>query len=75
MLSCRLLGHRMRFEADGETMRWHCIRGCGFEGEKTYATSAEAARYAAAFDREDREDIGRRTPLSLMPLRLGRRRG
>jgi hypothetical protein len=75
MLSCRVLGHRVRFEADGETMRWSCARGCGLEGAKSYPTHAEAARYAAAFDREDREDIGRRTPLSLMPLRLGRRRG
>jgi hypothetical protein len=33
----------------------------------------EAARYAAAFDREDRRDLGRRAPLvALLPLRLRR---
>jgi hypothetical protein len=35
---------------------------------------AEAARYAAAFDREDRRDLGKRAPLvALFPLRLSRR--
>ena len=34
-------------------MRWSCERDCGFEGSKTYAERAEAARYATAFDRED----------------------
>jgi hypothetical protein len=33
----------------------------------------DAARYAAAFDREDREDRGRRAPLfGLLPLRIAR---
>jgi hypothetical protein len=54
-------------------MRWHCERGCGAGGEKTYATPEEAARYAGAFDREDRDDLGRRAPLlGLFPLRLAR---
>ena len=51
-------------------MRWACERGCGAGGSKEYATVAEAARYAAAFDREDRQDLGRRAPLGLLPLRL-----
>ena len=72
-LRCRLLGHRFRFEADGETMRWRCERGCGAGGEKRYERAADAARYARAFDREDREDLGRRAPLfGLFPLRLVR---
>ena len=79
MLRCRLLGHRFRFAADGETMRWHCQRGCGAGGSKRYDTAAEATLYASAFDREDREDLGRRAPLfGLFPLRLlrpWRRRG
>jgi hypothetical protein len=33
----------------------------------------DARRYAAAFDREDRQDMGRRAPLiGLLPLRLAR---
>jgi hypothetical protein len=73
VLSCRLIGHRYRFEADGSTMRWRCERDCGAGGEKRYTTTGEAQRYARAFDREDRTDIGRRAPLiGLLPLRIGR---
>ena len=54
-------------------MRWTCERGCGAGGERTYTTPSDAERYARAFDREDREDIGRRAPLvGLFPLRLAR---
>ena len=55
-------------------MRWECER-CGAEaGEKTYATPEDAARYAIALDREDREALQRRPAmLSLLPLRLFRR--
>lgn len=73
MLRCRLLGHRYRFTSERDTMRWACARGCGAEGSKTYATAAEAQRYARAFDREDREDLGRRAPfVGLLPLRFWR---
>jgi hypothetical protein len=72
-LGCRVAGHRFRFWADGETMRWECER-CGQTGAKSYPTPGDAARYAHAFDREDREAVGHRTPLSLLPLRFGRRR-
>jgi hypothetical protein len=73
VLSCRVLGHRYRFRADGPTMTWSCERCGGPGGSKTYASAEEAARYAAAFDREDREDAGRRAPLvALLPLRLWR---
>jgi len=52
-------------------MRWSCGRGCGTGGAKEYRTAEDAARYARAFDREDREDLGRRVPLvGLFPLRL-----
>jgi hypothetical protein len=74
VLACRVLGHRWRFAADGEVMRWQCGRGCGASGSKRYPTAAEAARYARAFDRQDAEDIGRRPLLSLLPLSFGRRR-
>jgi hypothetical protein len=72
-LACRLLGHRYRFTADGATMRWACAR-CGAPGgTKTYASAQEAERYARAFDREDRDDLGRRAPLvGGLPLRLWR---
>jgi hypothetical protein len=73
MIACRLAGHRYRFRSEGATMRWTCERGCGAGGEKRYASAAEARRYAAAFDREDREDLGRRAPLiGLLPLRIFR---
>ncbi|GAA1434445.1 hypothetical protein GCM10009601_58900 [Streptomyces thermospinosisporus] len=53
-------------------MLWHCARGCGAEGSKRYPTARDAERYARAFDREDRADLGRRAPLGLLPLRLVR---
>jgi hypothetical protein len=73
VIACRLLGHRFRFSADGATMRWTCARDCGTGGAKHYATAADAERYARAFDREDRADLGRRAPLiGLLPLRIWR---
>jgi hypothetical protein len=73
MLRCRILGHRFRFTNDGNEMRWTCQRGCGAGGAKRYPTPADARRYATAFDREDREDLGRRAPLiGLLPLRIAR---
>ncbi|TDC56196.1 hypothetical protein E1281_08360 [Actinomadura sp. KC345] len=71
MMRCLLLGHDHRFTAEGETMRWHCARGCGTGGEKVYPTASDARRYARAFDRKDTEDAGKRAPLiGLFPLRL-----
>jgi hypothetical protein len=76
-LACRVIGHRYRFAAEGETMRWTCGRCGAAGGEKRYASAAEARRFARAFDREDREDLGRRAPLvaglALRALRLLRR--
>jgi hypothetical protein len=73
MLRCRLLGHRFRFTSEDRTMRWQCQRGCGAGGEKAYSTAADARRYAAALDREDREDLGLHAPLIAgLPLRLAR---
>jgi hypothetical protein len=72
-VACTVFGHRYRFTADGPTMRWSCARCGSVGGEKTYASSDEAARYARAFDREDREDLGRRAPLIAgLPLRVWR---
>jgi hypothetical protein len=65
------MGHRYRFRAESETMVWECQRGCGAGGRKRYGSAADASRYAAALDREDSEDLGRRAPLiGLLPLRL-----
>lgn len=72
-VACRVFGHRWRFSADGATMRWACERGCGARGEKRYETPEQARRYARAFDREDRSDIGRRPLLSLLPVGIARR--
>lgn len=73
MLRCRLLGHRFRFSSEGPQMRWACERGCGAGGTKAYGTAAEAARYATAFDRDDRASLGRYPTLSTLPLWLVRR--
>ncbi len=55
-------------------MIWECARGCGAGDRKTYPSPAQAAHYAAALDREDRDDLGRRAPLiGLLPLRVWRR--
>jgi hypothetical protein len=70
MLLCRLLGHRFRSVADGNTMRWDCERGCGAGASKEYPTPGDAERYARAFDREDRSELGRRAPFGLFALRL-----
>ena len=75
MRTCRLLGHAYRFTTDGPTMRWACER-CGEEGgSKTYATAADAQRYARALDRRDAEDVGKRPLLSMLPLWLARKAG
>ena len=73
MVSCRVLGHRWRFSSEGEVMRWECGRGCGAEGSKRYPSAEQAARYARAFDREDRDATGRRPLLSMLPLWVARR--
>ncbi len=71
MLACRVFGHRYRFTAEGTVLTWRCQRSCGAGGTKTYASAAAARRYAATFDREDRDNIGRRAPLiGLFPLRI-----
>jgi hypothetical protein len=72
-MRCRLLGHRYRFRADGATMTWTCERCGDVGGSKEYGSAEEAARFAGAFDREDRADLGRRAPLiALLPLRMWR---
>jgi hypothetical protein len=73
MLMCRLFGHRLAFRSEGTRMVWECERGCGAGGSKDYPSAADAQRYAAAFDRRDSDDLGRRAPLfGLLPLRLWR---
>lgn len=72
-VGCRVFGHRPAFRAEGRTMRWECERGCGEGGAKSYATAAEAERFAAAFDRRDDARLGERAPLlGMFPLRLWR---
>ncbi len=54
-------------------MVWLCQRGCGAGGRKRYQTAAQARHFAAAFDREDNQELGRRAPLfGLFPLRVWR---
>ncbi len=72
-LSCRTMGHRVRFSAEGTQMTWECARGCGFGGSKTYPDAETASRYAEVLDRDERDDLGKRSLISLMPLRLARR--
>jgi hypothetical protein len=72
-LTCRLLGHRFRFQSEGATMRWACERdGCDAGGTKRYESAERAAKFAAAFDVEDRHELGRRAPFGLLALRLWR---
>ncbi|MGI8450226.1 MAG: hypothetical protein ACR2MP_24230 [Streptosporangiaceae bacterium] len=69
-LACHILGHHYRFTADGAVMSWRCQRDCGAGGTKAYESAVAARRFAAAFDREDYEELGRRAPLvGLLPLR------
>jgi hypothetical protein len=71
MLRCKVFGHRYRFSATGAIMRWECQRDCGAGGSKTYPSPAAARHYASAFDREDRDQLGRRAPLvGMFPLRI-----
>ena len=52
-------------------MRWECQRGCSAGGTKRYSSAAAASQYAAAFDREDLHELGRRAPLlGMFPLRI-----
>jgi hypothetical protein len=52
-------------------MHWECQRDCGAGGRKTYHSPAAAHHYASAFDREDRDQLGRRAPLlGMFPLRI-----
>ncbi len=68
-----MFGHRYRFRADGPTMTWTCQRGCAVGGSKSYASAAEARKFATAFDKEDADDLGRRAPLlGMLPLRMAR---
>jgi hypothetical protein len=71
-LRCRIFGHRYRFTTTDTVMRWSCARdGCTATGSKRYPTAEAAARFAAAFDREDRDELGRRAPLfGTLPLRI-----
>jgi hypothetical protein len=55
-------------------MIWDCERGCGAGGSKEYPSAEAARRYAQAFDREDSDALGKRPLLSLLPLRMARRR-
>jgi hypothetical protein len=71
MLRCKVFGHRYRFSATGAVMHWECQRGCGAGASKTYPSTAAAHHYASAFDREDRDQLGRRAPLlGMFPLRI-----
>jgi hypothetical protein len=73
MVGCRVFGHRYAFRTEGSTMLWECDR-CGYRGGwKSYATPAAAQHYAAAFDRRDTDDLGKRAPwLGMFPLRIWR---
>ena len=55
-------------------MRWACERCGDAAGTKEYQTTDDARRYAAAFNKRDAADLGKRAPLiGLLPLRLWRR--
>ncbi|MGV0836418.1 hypothetical protein [Mycolicibacterium thermoresistibile] len=73
-VACRVFGHQPMFGTDGRHMHWACARCGGAAGTKQYPTAADARRYAAAFNRRDVDDLGKRAPLlGLLPLRLWQR--
>ena len=73
MTRCQILGHDPVFRTDGSTLLWECSRGCGLTGAKTYDSAVSATRYAEAFNRRDKDDLGKRAPLiGLLPLRIWR---
>ena len=72
--ACRIIGHQPVFHADGQTMRWACERCGRAAGAKEYDSTADARRYATAFNKRDAADLGKRAPLiGLLPLRVWRR--
>jgi hypothetical protein len=72
-VGCRVFGHDPAFDVDGARLVWARRRCGGESGEKRYDSEADARRYAAAFNRRDSEDLGRRAPLlGLLPLRIWR---
>jgi hypothetical protein len=72
VLACRILGHRIRFRAEGAELHWECLRGCGAGGSKRYVTAQDASRYARGLERDAAADRG--PPLiAALPLRLVRR--
>ncbi len=52
--TCRILGCRFRFAAEGTTLTWWCQRGCPSGGRKDYPTPEQAHRMAVALDPEPR---------------------
>jgi hypothetical protein len=72
---CAVLGHDFAFAVDDAgSLVWECRRGCGAGGRKAYQDVAQSRRMAAALNRKDSDDLGRRAPLiGLLPLRIWRR--
>jgi len=52
--ACQLIGHRYRYYAEGDLVRWVCMRGCGESGSRPFATPRQARRHAAALNRHER---------------------
>ena len=74
-LACRVFGHQPAFRAEGHTMRWACERCGQAAGAKGIRLARpRRVRYAAAFNKRDADDLGKRAPLiGLLPLRIWRR--
>ena len=72
VLSCRLLGHRWRFRADGTVLNWTCDRCGTVGGRRAYGSAADAQRYARALDEEPRRGA-RRFLLGAAPVWLWRK--
>ncbi|MGH3444327.1 MAG: hypothetical protein ACRDPB_03020 [Nocardioidaceae bacterium] len=65
-LTCRVLGHRWYFDAEGSTLTWSCARGCAVGGSRDYPTAEQARARAAVLNRG-----APRPPLGLLSALAG----
>jgi hypothetical protein len=68
--ACEFIGHRYRYRTEGATVHWVCVRGCGETGRRSFATTRQARRHAAALNRHERGTQTRRLGPAALAARL-----